>query len=153
MPELKQPGAVQAKEDAKAGAAHQHVAKADHCPAANTQQQTIPRYIGDWDQLSRLAGSDPGIAPMTNQFASRDKFAGDVAKVGILSGLGLGLFGVVSGTSGDSWSKQDKGLAIAGAGVAVLAWVTYWLSMPARSDFLDVINLWNQRHPDLPVAP
>jgi hypothetical protein len=152
-PETKPSAAIQAKEGAGAGNMNQRAPRTNQCLAIKPEPQKIPRYIGDWEQLSRLAGSDQDIMPMADQFASRAKFATGMAKVGVLSGLGLGLIGVISGTSGDSWSKQDKGLAIGGAGVAVLSLVTYLISMPDRSDFLDVINLWNQRHPDLPIAP
>lgn len=151
-PEAEQP-AVQSKEGAAAGAGNQPEPKSERCPAIKPEPQKIPRYIGDWEQLSRLAGSDRVIAPMADQLASTNRFAIGVAKVGVLSGLGLGFLGVISGASGDSWSKQDKGLAIAGAGIAVLSLVTYWFTSPDRSDFVDVINLWNQRHPDLPIAP
>jgi hypothetical protein len=53
----------------------------------------------------------------------------------------------------DSLSTANKWEFGGGAVVLVTSVLAWWLMSPDRDDFLTVINHWNLRHHDRPLAP
>jgi hypothetical protein len=138
--------AVQEKPAAKAG--HRADAPSPACP-----KPVLPVYIADWGRLAELTGSDPEIAPKSKFWAKRHEDTMTIFAAGTIVGTGALLLGTVDRLTSDGWTKTGKWEVVGGAGGVLFTLFLSWLFDPDHDDFLTVVNHWNLRHPDRPLAP
>lgn len=118
------------------------------CPAPR-----MPAYVADWDRLAELTRADALISAQADALARRNQTVRDVSVGGVaLGGLAASL-GSVHRLAEGSWSKFDKWSASTGIAVGAVALFIAWLSDHNRDELFTLINQWNQRHPDQPLAP
>ena len=72
---------------------------------------------------------------------------------GLLIGGGLILAGTLDRLSNDCWTDGSKWTVFSGVSVAAVTLLISWALAPERDDLLTVINHWNLRHPERPLAP
>jgi hypothetical protein len=136
--------------------AEKPVAVANPAPAkvvASCPKARIPVYIEDWGRLAELTASDPEVGTISRFWADRHHGTATVHAAGTIIGTGAIFFGTISRLTTDSWTEANKWEIAGGAGLVLVSALTSWLFSPNRDDFLTVINHWNLRHPDRPLAP
>ena len=113
----------------------------------------LPTYVENWDRLAELTRFDPVVFPQADLWASRRRFV--LWDMGLFSALGAGVAAVATfeRVAHDHWTKTTKWSLAGGLSVAIVSLVVAWAIYPDRADLLNVINQWNLRHPDLPLAP
>jgi len=123
------------------------------CPKLSCPKARIPVYIVDWGRLAELTASDEEVAPISKFWADRHDGTSRIQAAGTIIGTGSILFGTVNRLTTDSWTDMNKWTIAGGAAVLLVSALTSYLFAPDRDDFLTVINHWNLRHPDRPLAP
>lgn len=112
-----------------------------------------PVYIEDWGRLAELTQADPQIFEKAEFWAKQHDNARVVLASGIILGGGAIALGTVDRLTSDQWTETTKWSVAGGVGAIVLSLFTAWAFSPDRDDLLTVINHWNLRHPDRPLAP
>lgn len=113
-----------------------------------------PVYVSDWGRLAALTESDLAVFERANSLASReDQVWRLLLPTGLLVGGGLAFAGTVGRLNDDHWTDATKWVKFSGVGVAAVTLLISWALSPGRDDFLTIINHWNLRHPDRPLAP
>ena len=113
-----------------------------------------PVFVSDWGRLAALTESDPAVAAKANSLASRQEHIRWFRATGIMAAIGLvggGIMGRLAVT--DHWTNNEEWAVFAGASVAAVTLLLSWALSPERDDLLTVINHWNLRHPERPLAP
>jgi hypothetical protein len=119
-------------------------------------------YVKDLDHLAELVESDTVVHPQAESLASRHKVAmvslwggnivGGVVVIGGVTFLGSKSCTPTGSGSAVCTTSPNLTAMIVGCALA-LAGTIGWLAItPTRSDLLDVINTWNERHPDEPFT-
>jgi len=121
-------------------------AKAAEC-ACVPVQPPLPVFVDDAARLAELTRSDPLVSEQADQLASRRTAAKNVAGVGAILGLGTLGLGAIMRLNEGHWTTGNAATAISGGVLTVAALLLGWAMWPDRQDRLDVINAWNQRHP------
>lgn len=119
-----------------------------------------PIYVKDLDHLAQLVKADPVIAPEAARLATRKKAAIATWIVGAAAGLAITAYGMkqmddefdraFDSPAMDQPGDEGKGAFVGGMVVTAVALVAGAIVAPKRNDLLDVINGWNQRHPEEP---
>jgi hypothetical protein len=122
-------------------------------PVLSCPKAIIPVYVDTWGRLAALTESDPEVAPVSKFWSSRRDSTSTVLATGTIIGSGAILLGTVNRLTNDSWTTANQWEIAGGAGVILASVLTWWLFSPDRDDFLTVINHWNLRHEDRPLAP
>ncbi len=73
--------------------------------------------------------------------------------VGVFLGGGAASVATIDRLGNGSWTDTNKWGLAGGVAVAAVSLLAYWAFSPDRDDRLTVINHWNLRHPDRPLAP
>ena len=133
------------------------VEKTAGVPAATTPVEAkavrLPTYVENWDSLAELTRSDRVVFPQVDFWISRRSYAfWELGSVSLLGG-GVAAFGLFDRLANDHWTNMTKWSVAGGLSVAIVSLVVAWAISPDRNDFLNVINQWNLRHPDQPLAP
>jgi len=110
-------------------------------------------YIQDWAHLAEVTRSDEQIFSRADDLTDRESGSRQIAVVGFLLGGSLATVATVSRLSTDHWTDFTKWGLAAGVSGAAVGWAIAWLVAPSHSDLVSVVNEWNQRHPDRPLAP
>jgi hypothetical protein len=131
-------------------------------PAAPVQPLSVvrpPLYIKDLDHLADLVKDDPPLDRRASDLAERlrDARIAYGASVLVLAAGTLTSFIVEKNDcvgSGPTLCQQDPNLTylLVGMGVSVVIAAIAFGTAPRRDEFIDVVNDWNQRHPDRPLA-
>jgi hypothetical protein len=133
--------------------------KTGHVPIATavvedkTRSERLPIYVESWPRLPELTQSDRVVFARADRLASG--WASTVGTTLELLGLSgaVAAFGTVDRLARDHWTNTAKWTVASGLGVAIATLITAWAISPGRDEFLEVINQWNLRHPDHPLAP
>ena len=110
-------------------------------------------YIQDWGHLAEVTRSDEQIFSRVADLTDRESASRQIAVVAFLVGGSVATVATVSRLSTDHWTDSTKWSVAAGVSGAIVGWAIAWLVAPAHSDLVSVVNEWNQRHPDRPLAP
>jgi len=123
--------------------------------AAESKGQSVlpPVYIKEWWRLAAITQSDPLVFPQADFWATRENHVRGILYCGLLLGGGLAAAATYARLATDHWTDMTKWSVVGGASVAALSLITAWVFSPDRDDLLTVINQWNLRHPDRPLAP
>ncbi len=113
----------------------------------------VTLYIEDWAHLAKVTRPDALLFDRADSLASRDTARGQIATSGLLVGGSAAVAGTIARLGTDHWTSLSKWGVAGGLSVVVVSLVTAWLVAPDRSDLVSVVNEWNQRHPDHPLAP
>ncbi len=117
-------------------------------------------YVKDLDHLAELVESDTLVHPQAESLATRHK----VAIVSLWGGNLVGGLAIIAGTtflasktcSPDAPNICPTSLNMtaifAGCALALAGTIGWFAIVPKRGDLLDVINTWNERHPDEPFT-
>jgi hypothetical protein len=135
--------------------------KASPRPRPTRVRTTI--YVKDLDHLAELVSSDGRVHPMAEDLATRHTIANVALWGGNVVGGALILAGAtvlttkdcVAGVGNYPGACTDKPSLTAmtiGIGVALAGTIAWLAVRPTRSDLLDTINTWNERHPDEPFT-
>ena len=129
------------------------VAVATPLVEAKTGPLRLPVYVESWARLFELTESDPVVSARADRLVSRrETTVGTTLELLGLSGT-VAAFGTFDRLANDHWTNTAKWTLVGGLGVAIATLITAWAICPDRTDFLGVINQWNTRHPDRPLAP
>jgi hypothetical protein len=112
-----------------------------------------PVYIENWAQLAEFTRSDRVVFAQADRWATRRWYAGSDLGALFLLGSGIAAIGTFDRLAANHWTNASKWTLASGLSVAIVALITAWAILPDRDDFLTVINQWNARHPDRPLAP
>jgi hypothetical protein len=104
-------------------------------------------------RLAELTKSDPLVFEQANHLARREVSSRRVAVAGAILGLGTLGAGTITRLHDDHWSTASAGMFISGGAVTIAALLTAWAMWPDRDDRMEVINAWNQRHPQSVLWP
>jgi hypothetical protein len=132
-------------------------------PAAPVQPLSVvrpPLYIKDLDHLADLVKDDPPLEKRASDLADRllDARIAYGASAFVLAAGTLTTFIVKKtdcvGSGPTMLCQQDPNLTylLVGMGVSAVIAAIAFGTAPRRDDFIDVVNDWNQRHPDRPLA-
>ncbi len=118
-------------------------------PAPAPSRRTGAIYVKDLDHFVELVASDPYVHREAATL-ERDDTIADVARWGgLAAGAGLMFAGLIPD---DATGETDQTLLIAGLGVMGVGALVGWIVRPTRNDLIDVINMWNTRHPEEPFT-
>ena len=113
----------------------------------------LPTYVENWDRLAELTRSDRVVSAQVYVWISRRYYvAWEVGAISLLGG-GVAAFGAFDRLATDHWTNTTKWTLAGGLSVAIASLIIGWAVSPDRDDLLTVINQWNLRHPDQPLAP
>ena len=112
-----------------------------------------PVYVEDWNRLVDLTQSDPVVAPKAEFWAARHQSTSWVLAAGLILGGGAAGLGTFNRLSSGSWTTTSKWTTAAGISTALVSLFANWAFAQDRDDLVTVINHWNLRHPDRPLAP
>lgn len=113
----------------------------------------LPVYIADWGRLAELTQSDRLVFPQADFWADRQEHVRWILGGGLFVGVGVAIAGTISRVATDHWTDTAERSVAAGVSVAALTLIAAWWLSPDHDDLLTVINQWNFRHPDRPLAP
>lgn len=113
----------------------------------------LPVYIEDWGRLADLTREDSEVFPRAEFWAKRHEQTSWILGGGMILGGGAAALGISDRLTDDGWSRRAKWSIVGGVGVALVSAFVYWAFDPDRDDLVTVINQWNFRHPDRPLAP
>jgi hypothetical protein len=114
-----------------------------------------PIFIKDLDHLASLVIQDSEVHPMALNLASKQKTADFIFWGGLIGGLGIALVPMLfpKDCAPEDYECDDSiAPLIVGTGVMTISTVIALAIRPGRSDLLDVLNAWNQRHPQEPFT-
>jgi len=148
-------GVCWAEEPGAQSAASTPVEKCCPAPVASPEKPApCPVYVSDPERLAALTASDPVVFERADSLASRDNYYRRLlVPSGLLIGGGLILAGTLDRFSNDQWTNGSKWTVFSGVSVAAVTLLISWALAPERDDLLTVINHWNLRHPERPLAP
>jgi hypothetical protein len=138
-------------------------APSGQAPAA-VRKRGGPIYIKDLDHLASLVAGDQVVGPMAQHLVDRKFQSSVVGLTGLVVGgaLALGGFALRTqncaaapgsvGVDAPCIAEPRTGLMLGGIGVMGVSVVAALLLRPWRGDILDVVNTWNERHPDEPFT-
>jgi len=113
----------------------------------------LPVYIENWGRLADLTREDPEVSPRAEFWAERHELTSWLLGGGQIVGGGAVALGISDRLTDDGWARRAKWSAVGGASVVLVSYFVAWAFGPDRDDLLTVINQWNFRHPDRPLAP
>ncbi len=120
-------------------------------------------YVKDLDHLAELVSSDRKVHPMAEDLATRHTIGNVALWGGSIAGGALILASAtvlttkdcvpsVGNYPGACTDKPSLTAALIGGAVALAGTIAWLAIRPTRSDLLDTINTWNERHPDEPFT-
>jgi len=116
-------------------------------------------YVKDLDHLAELVKADPEAGPIATKLTERRNAAYVVGGIGLAVSTGFVVYGVSQwgkhlDPSDPSFGKTaGSDRAFYGGMIGALASGLVAAAIhPWRSDFLDLVNTWNTRHPDRPFT-
>lgn len=110
-------------------------------------------YIQDWGHLADVTRSDAQVFAWADSLATRDRASSQITTSGLLVGGSAATVGTLSRLATDRWTNLTKWSVAGGLGLVIVTAAISWLVAPDHSDLAAVVNEWNQRHPDRPLAP
>ena len=110
-------------------------------------------YIQDWEHLAEVTRSDPQLFERADYLSDRARASRQFTTVGWLLGGSVAAVATISRLSTDHWTNFTKGGVASGLGALAVTYAISWFVAPDHSDLAAVVNEWNQRHPDRPLAP
>jgi hypothetical protein len=113
----------------------------------------LPVYVEDWGHLADLTREDPLIFPRSEFWAKRREQTSSILAGGLIVGGGAVALGLSDWLTDGDWSHRARWSVVGGAGVVLVSYFVAWAFGPDRDDLLTVINQWNLRHSDRPLAP
>lgn len=114
-----------------------------------------PIFIKDLDHLAELVSLDSQVHPMALNLASKQRTANVFFWGGMVVGGALMLLPLIAQddcADTDYECSSDTGTLLLGAAVMTAGTVIGLAMRPGRTDLLDVLNTWNQRHPQEPFT-
>jgi hypothetical protein len=135
------------------------VEKISAIPSATTASAPMckpahqPVYVEDWDRLVALTRSDAVVSPKAEFWAARHQSTSWVLAAGLILGGGTAGLGSFNRLSSGSWTTTSQWSVAGGISTALVSLFANWAFAQDRDDLLTVINHWNLRHPDQPLAP
>jgi hypothetical protein len=112
-----------------------------------------PVYVSDWDRLASLTEPDFVVGAKAAFWAKRGQAARWIAAAGIVFGGGAATLGTFDRLTHTSWTDSSKWSVAGGLTAVAFSLFVAWAFGPDRDDMMTVINQWNLRHPDRPLAP
>jgi len=134
------------------GAAPAATAKAAEC-ACVPVEFPIPVFVDDPIRLAELTRSDPLVFEQADRLASRKSAGRNVAGAGVVLGLGTLGIGTMMRLHDAHWRAGNAATFISGGVLTIASILVAWAIWPDRDDRMDVINTWNQRHPQSVLWP
>lgn len=124
---------------------------------------TTPRarvFVKDLKHLSELVASDLEVRPKADDLVQRETSANVALYGGMIGGSAVALGGFfllpksdcldIGGQQSCGYGAEHFTALAIGSGLMIAGLVIYQVVKPDRKDVLDVLNLWNQRHPEEP---
>lgn len=149
------PTAVVAEESAgKAPPPADNVQEGNKAPAPVCRElPRPPAYIENWAWLAEFTKSDPLVARHANRWVTRQQHVRWKLGLVFVLGAGLTVGSTFARLENDHWTKTTKWGLASGIGITAVAAIVAWALLPDRDDYLAVVNQWNARNPDWPLAP
>lgn len=140
----------------------------DHAPlrtkdeALDASAKKATLYIKDLAHLAEVVAVDEQVAPMAGDLARRQTIG--TATLWGSAGVGLAVAAVgllmipqadcqfVGSSQSCGYGTANYAVAGTGVGIMTLGALAGYLILPKNGDLLDVLNAWNQRHPDEPFS-
>ena len=151
------PGATTTPEG-HAGGAETGAVEPVPAPAA----PTFPTFVADLDQLAFLVKGDSLLATKASDLATRRRVSAGILAGGGALGFGIGMLGMVFTTRdcldtglGNPPLCQNRpnfGFALVGLAVATVSALAGLAVMPSSRERAEIVDDWNQRHPDRPLT-
>lgn len=110
-------------------------------------------YIQDWGHLAEVTRADEEIFDRADSLSNRDSASRQITTVGWLLGGSVAASATISRLSTDHWTSFTKGGVAGGLGLLAVSYAISWFVAPDHGDLASVVNEWNHRHPDRPLAP
>lgn len=129
-----------------------HGAAPTQVVACACQAAPLPLYVEDWGRLADLTRGDPRVFQQADFWRTRKENTRWLV-AGILAGSGVATLATAHRLQAGEWSDRNKWMLVGGLTTALISTLAYWAFSPDRDDLLTVINHWNLRHPDRPLAP
>lgn len=127
-------------------------AKATEC-ACVPVRPPVPVFVEDLARLAELTKSDPLVFERAHHLARREESSRRVAGAGLILGLGTLGLGTMRRLHDGHWGTGSAATFISGGVVTIAALLAAWAISPDRDDRMQVINAWNQRHPQSVLWP
>jgi hypothetical protein len=112
----------------------------------------LPLYVEDWGRLADLTREDPRVFQQADFWRIRRENTRWLV-AGIVAGSGVATLATAHRLQTGEWSDRNKWMLVGGLTTALVSTLAYWAFSPDRDDLLTVLNHWNLRHPDRPLAP
>jgi hypothetical protein len=114
-------------------------------------------YIKNLDHLATLVQSDPKVYPLAHRVATNHTAGIATMLIGGIGGTLLWVGSLTLLAHNDCFNdpctlKPNWPAFTIGAGASILGPLIGLAMLPSRGDVLDVINLWNTRHPDNQIS-
>jgi hypothetical protein len=110
-------------------------------------------YIQDWGHLAEVTHSDDKLFDRADSLVNRAEASRQITTVGWLLGGSVATAATLSRLSTDHWTNFTKYGVAGGVSFLAVSMAISWFVAPDHSDLVSVINEWNQRHPERPLAP
>lgn len=120
--------------------------------ACTCKPAKLPLYVEDWGRLADLVRDDREVFGKADFWRRRQESTRWLA-AGILGGVGAAGLATFDRLRSERWSEGNKWFLTGGLLTAAVSTLAYWAYSPDRDDLLTVVNHWNLRHPDQPLAP
>lgn len=144
-----EPAVAPAKAPAPAAKAPDAVARTMSCAC---QPEPLPLYVEDWGRLANLTREDSRVFGHADFWRTRQESTRWLV-AGIVIGGGVSALATADRLGAGEWSDRNKWMLVGGLTTALVSTLAYWAFSPDRDDLLTVLNQWNLRHPDRPLAP
>jgi len=110
-------------------------------------------YIQDWEHLADVTRSDDKIFARADSLVSQHLRSSQTATSGLLVGGSVTVAAAISRLTSDHWTDFTKWGLAGGLSLIAVSMVISWAIDPDHSDLASVVNQWNERHPERPLAP
>ena len=112
----------------------------------------LPLFVEDWGRLAHVTQPDRVVFEKADFWRDRQASSRWLLAGAILGGGAAGL-ATVDRLGNGTWTDTNKWGLAGGVALAAVSALAYLAFSPDRDDRLTVINQWNLRHPDRPLAP
>jgi len=126
---------------------------AEAARTAVSPHHPVVLYIQDWEHLADVTRSDAEVFDRADSLSMRGSASRQITTAGWLLGGSIAASAAIARLSTDHWTSFTKDGLAGGLGLLAVSYAISWFVAPDHGDLAAVVNEWNQRHPDRPLAP